>query len=135
MIHSASGLRRGRREKPRRSLGTLTQGAAVLALLAGARGGDAIGIEGVANPIEAPAIGVQPEDTANEFGLLVVDGELVKLAALRVLAGDLTAVAEHASASGTAARGLAAQAARRRVGDLDDEVAHLAFGDEFEDLL
>nr|WP_294138569.1 hypothetical protein [Sphingomonas sp.] len=82
----------------------------VLAALAGARGGDAVGVEGVADPLQAPALRVQAEDPADEFGLLVVDRELVELASLRILAGDRAAVAEHATACGATARRLAAQA-------------------------
>ncbi|MEG8029019.1 hypothetical protein QP174_13835 [Sphingomonas aerolata] len=89
----------------------------VLAALAGARRGDAVGVEGVADPLEAPALRVQAEDAADEFGLFVVDLELVELATLRVLSGHRAAIAEHATARGAAARRLAAQAAPGRIGD------------------
>ncbi|MCI4652586.1 MAG: hypothetical protein MRY68_00290 [Sphingomonas aquatilis] len=89
----------------------------VLAAFAGTWGGDAVGVEGVADPLQAPALRVQAKDAPDEFGLLVVDRELVELATLRILASDRAAIAEHAAAGRAAARRLAAQATPRRIGD------------------
>nr|WP_246349010.1 hypothetical protein [Sphingomonas aerophila] len=89
----------------------------VLAALTGARGGDAFGVEGFANPLQAPPTRVQAENATNEFGLLVVDRELVDFGSMRILVGNYAAVAEHATAGRAAARRLAAQAPPGRIGD------------------